>query len=143
MYSEVIFLAGYWQESTTITITNGSTASVVGNGSVVVPYRAVYLSQVTASVTNGTTEQVYVYETSGNGTSNGTTALADENLIYANATFSASFLNVRNLWRFGTTTGRIEEDKAKLFVSVIANGTNGTNGTTITATVTLGGFGLN
>lgn len=136
-------MAGYWQETATFTGSNGSTDPTALNCSVVVPFRAVYLSQCTATVTNGTTEKIYVYQTSGNGSSNATVSGASTNLIYTNATFSASFLNVRNLWRFGTTTGNSFDNTMKLFVTIIANGTNGTNGTTISGSVILGGFGLN
>jgi hypothetical protein len=136
-------MAGYFQETITVTGTNGSTKRIKMNGSASVHYRAVYLSQVTASVTNGTTERIFVYQTSGNGSTNATVAGASVNVIYQNATFTASYLNARNLWRFGTSTGGSDTDNMKLFVTVLANGTNAVNGTTITGTVVLGGFGLN
>ena len=135
-------MAGGFQESVTLTGTNGSTYEIVMNGSIVVPFRYVYLSQVTAIVTNGTTETIYVYQDSGNGTTNGTNAKV-QTLVYENGTFSASYLNERGLWRFCATEGLHHDNEMKLHVALSANGTNGTNGTTISAVVTLGGFGLN
>jgi hypothetical protein len=134
-------MAGYWQEKATFS-GNGTTAYRVYNCSVIVPFRAVYLSQVTCRASSGGTgEKIFVYQTSGNGSSNATTSGASPDLIYSNSTFTSDFLNVRNLWRFGTTTGDSATNAMKLHVSVVAANTSGT--ASLNGTVWLGGFGLN
>ena len=134
-------MAGYWQEKATFS-GNGSTSYAVYNCSVKTHFRAVYLCQVSCVAPSGATgEKIFVYETSGNGSSNATVAGKNVNLIYSNSTFTSDFMNVRNLWRFGVASGDSSTDNMKLHISVIAANTSGT--ASISGTVTIGGFGLN